>query len=458
MPKDIKAFAQSRKAKLYDELTQSDLVHSVTTNQGTQYAAQQPFTVENYRRVIKLLGYRLRYNIMTGDVEVWDGGTCLGSDDADDAFEMFDDALTLLKVPISRAFNARQIVGSYDTYHPMMEWVDSAAWDGVDRLPDLAASVPTDSELWPTYLRKWLIQLIEAVFGWQEPDTARSLPHVIVFTGEQGVGKGRWMRTLMTEAFVKADAELHLGGGMHKDSMLDVLSRPGVELGEIDSTFGASAVSSLKSFLSRQVDSIRKPYARNPIIRPRMTCFMGSVNHVEFLVDNSGSRRFWPVLVRVGCKLAWDHGIDMQQVFAQVLTYWEAGEDWNLDEEQEAARIEEAKTFTDVPAIAEMAAAHWSQHHNNWGSYALLNRTHISKVIGGSMHPAQLRQLGDWLKGNLGPHRKLKGCQRVWAWPGSHEHPYSMLSEEEAKAYVKGGDGRGVNPLFLVSKKSRKKG
>ena len=409
-----------------------------TTDKGRKLAAVQPFTVLNYMHIIQALGYRLRFNIMSGEVEVWDtfDDVVLNPDAAFKAFEVFDDALVLLHISTTRAPNVRTVIAAEDTYHPMGLWIDAVEWDGVDRFAELAATVPTDTELWPVYLRKWLIQLMEGVFGWED-DVERSLPHVLTFTGLQGVNKGRWIRSLGVGRFVKADAELHLGGGMQKDSLLDVLSKPIAELGEIDATFKAADVSSLKSFLSRPVDSIRKPYARNPVVRHRMTCFMGSVNRMEFLVDATGSRRFWPVALKADCKLDWDHGIDMQQVFAQAQVLWAEGEDWNLSEDENLDRIVDAKTFTEVPAIADLAHAYWEPKRNDMGNYALLNKTQIAQTIGGGTHPVQLRQLGDWLNANLGPCRKVGVQQRVWGWPGALLAGHEKTTEDIAKKSAK---------------------
>ena len=439
----------------YKQINPTSLPDIKTTDKGRKRAAVQPFTVANFEKIIELLGYRLRYNIMSGEVEVWqlDDDSPLSTDAAFAAFELFDDALIWLRISPARAYNVRTVVAAKDTYHPMCEWVDSLSWDGVDRFEALAATVPTDTELWPTYLRKWLIQLMEGVCGWED-DVQRSLPHVLTFTGVQGVNKGRWIRSLGEETFVTADAELHLGGGGQKDSLLEVLAKPIAELGEIDSTFKQADVSSLKSFLSRPVDSIRRPYARNPIVRHRMTCFMGSVNRVEFLVDATGSRRFWPVALRDGEKLKFDHGINMQQVFAQAQTLWAGGEDWNLSDAEDIARIADAKTFTEIPAIAELAEAYWLERRKDFSRYALLNRTEVAQTLGGSVHPVALRQLGDWLTNNLGPMRKIGRKQRCWAWPADANFSHKFMPKEEAEMLAKEAQKIAAWGFVLVGEKS----
>jgi hypothetical protein len=216
---------------------------------------------------------------------------------------------------------------------------------------------------------------------------------------------------------------------------------PIVELGEIDSTFKRSEVSALKSFLSRQVDEIRMPYARAALKRPRVTTFAGSVNTLQFINDVTGARRFWPVQLRDNEEINWDHGIDMQQVFAQANVLWEEGEDWNLEDWTVAEREEELEEFVQRAPVVELAAAHWEKYRGDHEHYGILNRTEIARLIGASTHPAELAALNEWLTRVLGPPRKLKSHQRSWAFPiGKAKFhvsgDYQCISEKEAKEYV----------------------
>lgn len=453
----------TKKQQPYRTIVRMSLPDIKTTDKGKKLAHSQPFTVANYCEVVRQLGYDLRFNIMAGDVEVWVKGKVLTAVKAVSAFEMIDDALIWLQISPTRSAAVRDTVAmDGHAYHPMGDWIDSAKWDGADRISELTETVPTDTELWPIYLRKWLIQLMEGVYGW-ESTVERSLPHVLTFTGAQGVNKGRWIRALSGDrkgAYVTSDAELHLGGYGEKDSLLNVLSRPIAELGEIDATFKVADISSLKSFLSRPVDSIRRPYGRRAMVRPRMTCFIGSVNRVEFLVDATGSRRFWPVELRAGEKLEWDHGLDMQQVYAQAYVLWAGGEDWNLGVDDETARAEDAVRFAEVPAVAELASAHWAKYGGDISRYAVLNRTEISRVVGGSLQPVQLRELGDWLKSNMGSARtlwtnKAGGAsvrkQRCWAWPVGEHSEHVLLSAEAAENALKSIRTVAVKRLRLVA-------
>lgn len=300
-------------------------------------------------------------------------------------------------------------------FHPMANWIDSVPWDGVDRIPDLAASLSSDTPLLPTYLRRMGIQLCEAVYGWDE-EGERSLSQVLVLVGKQGLGKGRWLRSL-APGFVLADAELHLNSTMGKDHQMQVLRYPLVELGELDSTFRKSDVSAMKAFLSRPVDEIREPYSRRAIPQPRGTVFIGTVNVMQFLGDITGNRRFWPV--QIHDKINWDHGIDMQQFWAQMAELWESGEDWMLSSEEYAEHQADALRHTMTSAVIDKLEYHLADYGEVWDGYVAANKTQILQLLGiEKPSMAELADATQWLTDTLGEAGKVQGRQRSWVFPG----------------------------------------
>src|SRR4029077_5503209 len=56
-------------------------------------------------------------------------------------------------------------------------------------------------------------------------------------------------------------------------------------------------VEKVKAFASRQEDKARAAYARKVSVRPRTCVFVGTTNDDEYLQDQTGNRRFWPIRI-----------------------------------------------------------------------------------------------------------------------------------------------------------------
>ena len=152
-----------------------------------------------------------------------------------------------------------------------------------------------------------------------------------MFQGAQGLGKTLWFKRLADydKGWLLEGATLNPSD---KDSVKQAVSHWIVELGEIESTFKKSDIDQLKAFVTKKNDELRLPYDRAFTTYQRRTAFYASVNAREFLTDTSGNRRFWVVPV-TGINA--DHGLDMQQVWAEVkeTLYSNTNFDWYLTKE-----------------------------------------------------------------------------------------------------------------------------
>jgi predicted P-loop ATPase len=79
-----------------------------------------------------------------------------------------------------------------------------------------------------------------------------------------------------------------------KDAALQTRGVWIIELSELD-TLARSEIAAIKVFMSRSSDRFRPPYGRRLIESPQQCVFAGTVNHHDYLKDDSGDRRFWPV-------------------------------------------------------------------------------------------------------------------------------------------------------------------
>lgn len=218
-------------------------------------------------------------------------------------------------------------------WNPVADFIRSRQWDGQSRFGDLLATVELrdgyDRRLWEVLLRRWLISAVAAALK----SSGFMTKGVLVFQGAQSVGKTSWFRSLVpTEMrdLIKVDAMID---PQNKDTVISAVSHWLVELGELDGTLRRADIARLKGFISQDCDQFRRPYARAEDKAPRRTVFFASVNPEQFLADDTGNVRWWTVPVAA---INHSHAIEMQQLWAEVATWYEAGERWWLNGDEEA--------------------------------------------------------------------------------------------------------------------------
>lgn len=216
-----------------------------------------------------------------------------------------------------------------DEYHPVTDWIRSKPWDGAKRIDDLISTMTfahdTDADLCRRLVWRWLMSCARAVLPISEGP--RFTPQgVLVLQGPQGIGKTQWFKSLQPPGvhWVLSGQTLD---PHDRDSIQQVTGFWIAELGEIDGTFRKSDIAALKAFVTRESDTYRAAYARCSETTPRRTVLGASVNSPIFLADDTGNRRWWTVPV---IDLKWQHGIDIQQMWAEVAELVRAGEPWYL--------------------------------------------------------------------------------------------------------------------------------
>jgi len=311
-------------------------------------------TLENLAILLDRLDVMVRYNVISKATELLIPDSAFTRDNRENA------SIAYVLSECEKARMSTKFVPQFllmladkNQYNPVATWIESVAWDGVSRLGRFYATVDCggqmDQGLKELLMRKWLVQAIGAAF---EPDGIAA-QGILTFTGAQNIGKTTWFHKLAPEGL----GVIHTGHTLDvrsKDSQLIALRYWIVELGEVDATFRKSDMSALKSFATQAIDTIRRPYAVTESNYGRRTVFGASVNDVMFLADPTGNRRFWTIPV-VGFPV--DAGLDMQQVWAEVLELYRAGERWYLSMDQAGLLGDHNQDFTVVDPIDERIAA-----------------------------------------------------------------------------------------------------
>jgi putative DNA primase/helicase len=291
-------------------------------------------TVENLEYMLGEYGITARYNVIKKDVDVTIPGRDYGQDSASNmVLAEVGSICARNRMPKSDLDSYIKLLGIRNRFNPAEEMIRARDWDGKTRLPQLYATLETapkfDRALMELMLRKWLISAVAAVL---HPNGFWS-KGVLVLQGDQSLGKTAWIKALLPQeqrGLIKIGAIIDPS---NKDTISSAIGHWIVELGELDGTFRKADIARLKAFISQDIDQLRRPYDRLESSYQRRTVFCASVNPEKFLADETGNVRWWTIPI---LSLVVEHGIDVQQLWAEVAHLYESGERWWLEREEEA--------------------------------------------------------------------------------------------------------------------------
>ena len=183
--------------------------------------------------------------------------------------------------------------------------------------------------------RNWLIAAVARSFN-----AGCKADAVLILEGSQGAGKSTALRLLAGDEWFGA-ALPPMGS---KDSSDYLRGKWIVELSEL-SNINKPEVEIVKAFVSRTEERFRPAYGRSEICYPRQCVFAGTTNKADYLRDETGNRRFWPI--KCG-------EIDIELIKGSRETLWgeavrayRSGEKWWLSGQvEEYARIEQGNRLS----------------------------------------------------------------------------------------------------------------
>ena len=253
---------------------------------------------------------------------------------------------------------AVRMVACRHRFHPVREYLQGLAWDGVPRLRTwlrVACLEPDewdDADALQQYLARagtyYLMGMVQRVL---QPGC--KFDYMLVLESpQQGRGKSSLFRVLGGEYF--ADTGVVLGD---KDSYQQLQGRWMYEMGELDA-MGKAEITKVKLYIASQSDYFRASFDRRARDYPRQVVFGGTTNDDQYLIDSSGNRRFWPVRVTRQVDLDWLRE-NRDQLFAEAAARLAAGKRWYpLPEEEKRLFVPHQEARRAVGAIEAAITAY----------------------------------------------------------------------------------------------------
>ena len=197
-------------------------------------------------------------------------------------------------------------------YHPVQEYLRSLEWDGVKRAETFFVrhlKAPDN-----TYIKeatfKWMLAAVSRVFN-----PGAKFDNAIILEGHQGIGKSTLLQLLASNPEWFTD---NVDMNAPPREIVETLSGKWiVEMGELD-TVNRTTNERAKKFLSTQAYKARAAYAHNATEYRLQCVFTGSTNRDEYLTDDTGNRRYWPI----PSSMKYGDFIDVKAAKAEVDQVW----------------------------------------------------------------------------------------------------------------------------------------
>ena len=223
-------------------------------------------------------------------------------------------------------------------FHPFTSYMANLpAWDGIDRVRELAQRV-SDTSVWLNGFHRWMLAMA-AQWMKMEGQCANAVAPLLIST-EQGRCKSTFCSRLLPQelqAFYIDKFDItSVSGCEQKLSLFGIIN-----LDEFD-RYGERSQATLKNLMQLRKLTFRKSHRSYYSQLPRIASFIGTSNRKELLTDTTGSRRFLCVEVKrkIDCS-----SIDHTQLYAQLKAELLSGERYWFSTEEEKEIQENNRAF-----------------------------------------------------------------------------------------------------------------
>jgi predicted P-loop ATPase len=248
--------------------------------------------------------------------------------------------------------------------------------------------------------------------------------HMMILEGGEGLQKSSFLRALADPWF--SDSRIDLKS--MKDAYQSLPGKWVIEIPEMDS-FNQAGVETVQGFVASQEDDYRASYARRNKKHKRHCLFTGTTNHDQYFRGDS-NRRMWPLRVHA----VYLEGLlaNRNQLFAEAVVLFRAGEPWYPTKEQELEHFkvqQEERELTDP----------WFGIIRNWLAKETIPKFSVADILIGCLgfevsrigeFRNESKRLGKIMK-KLGWKRERESSGLVRDW--YYQRPVKAEIDKDAK-------------------------
>ncbi len=268
--------------------------------------------------------------------------------------ELADEDMAGLRIFLEseyRITGAYKIQDAFDSFidqtavHSVREYIKGLKWDGVKRIDTAFIDFlgADDTPYTRKSARKIFCAGIARIFT-----PGIKFDYLPTLIGAQGIGKSTFIRIMGKNWYSES---LKISDMKDKTAAEKLLGSWVIEISEMDG-MNTTKADTLKSFLSAQQDKYRPAYGRETVTNKRQCIIIGTSNEREFLKDDTGNRRFWPIDVGKNTpekSVFTELPEVIDQMWAEAYVLWVLGEPLypNAEMAKEAEREQEAHRHED---------------------------------------------------------------------------------------------------------------
>ncbi len=245
------------------------------------------------------------------------------------------------------------IIADDHSYHPIKEYLNAVKWDGVQRIKSVFSDFlgATNNIYTQSVAIITFVGAVARIF-----EAGVKFDTCTVFVGKQGTGKSKFIGKIAVNPEWFTDGVTTFDG---KDFYESIQGKWIIELGE-GTAFQKSIKERCKQAIASQQDNYRRPYGRNPEIRKRQCVFLGTTNNYDFLKDETGDRRYYPIDVNIiNATKSIDNDLTSEyisQLWAEAVQLYKGGQKTYIQDSKvlALAEQEQRKHFDESPLQADI--------------------------------------------------------------------------------------------------------